>query len=460
MEIVISPKFKPLFQILEARNKINSKGFKKLSKEKQQYWVDLSKVTTVLLSGGRDSGKSFSLSCFNVLAAKDYNHRILYTRQTMSSTDKSITGALENRMEDMGVTHLFESANNEYKLKDNSKVGKISITGQKTSVGTQTAKLKSLEGYSIFETDEGEELESFDGWNKIKRSMRAKDVQCLSIIAFNPPTREHWLCEEFYQDIPDHFNGIKNNILYIHTTYLDNGKDNMAEHNWSEYEELRKSYELYLSCTQEQRDNLSKKIIKAYKQYKFEILGGFKDVADGVVYEDWEIGQFNDTIPYCYGLDFGFNDPDALVKVAVDNNEMKVYVKEMYFKNNNSAPALMEALHDIVGISDLIIGDSAQKRLINDFFDGIYSPTGEWLSGVNIRKVRKSKGIKHNFVARGIKTIQGYTIVTDKDSLNVIKALKNYSWNDKKSGTPKHDWSDLMDAMRYGVLELINDYTN
>ena len=37
---------------------------------------------------------------------------------------------------------------------------KITITGQKTSTGTQTARLKSLENYSIFETEEAEELDS------------------------------------------------------------------------------------------------------------------------------------------------------------------------------------------------------------------------------------------------------------------------------------------------------------
>ena len=59
----------------------------------------------------------------------------------------------------------------------------------------------------------------------------------------NPPTREHWIADEFYEDIPEGYNGIKNGVLYIHTTYLDNGKDNMAEHNWLEYEALRLSYE-------------------------------------------------------------------------------------------------------------------------------------------------------------------------------------------------------------------------
>ena len=56
-----------------------------------------------------------------------------------------------------------------------------------------------------------------------------------------------------------------------------------------------------------------------------------------------------------------------------------------------------------------------------------------------------------------IKRIQGYTIIIDKDSPNVKKALSNYSWHDKKSGVPNHNWSDLMDSMRYAVSELLRD---
>ena len=59
--------------------------------------------------------------------------------------------------------------------------------------------------------------------------MRAKDVQCLSMIIFNPPTKEHWIYEQWYEELEDGFNGIKDGVLYIHTTYLDNA-DNMAEH--------------------------------------------------------------------------------------------------------------------------------------------------------------------------------------------------------------------------------------
>ena len=163
-DVEFSDKYKPLFDLLAEDNPA------------------LKKVDTVLISGGRDSGKTFALGCFVGVAASDYNHRILYTRQTMASTSNSITKALNNRLELLDLASDFSFANNEY----NSKTcdGCISITGQKTSTGTDTAKLKSIEDYSIFLTEEGEELSDFEAWKKIKRSIRAQDVQCLSIIIF------------------------------------------------------------------------------------------------------------------------------------------------------------------------------------------------------------------------------------------------------------------------------------
>ncbi len=458
MPINFSDRFTPLFELLEARLITESKNFKTLyPKKDQDYWLKMSNVDTVLISGGRDSGKTFALSCWNAIAARDFNHRILYTRQTMSSTDNSITEALENRMVDLGVECDFESSNKTYTLKDKTKTGKISITGQKTSVGTQTAKLKSVEDYSVFETDEGEELESYESWKKTKRSMRATDVQCLSIISFNPPTREHWLAEEFYEGIEDGFNGIVGKTLYIHTTYVDNGKENMASHNWEEYEELREAYELYISTPKDERDALSVKTIKKYKEHKYDILGGFKDAAEGVIYEDWEIGEFNESLPYAYGQDFGSSDPDATTKVAIDHNQMKIHIDEIHFKNNTGTSQLMQYIHDKVGYVDLIYADSASRRLIHDFQDGMHSPSGEWLCGVNMRKVNKSKGAKLNFVADSLNKCRSYTLVFTPRSINCIKAARNYVWHDKRAGVPDHYMSDLPDSWRYGIVGQLND---
>lgn len=476
MDFEFSDRYQPLFdllstwEILELNNPdlskkekdeiLESNGFEDIADVDFDYFNKLKKVDTVMMSGGRDSGKSFALSTFNCIAASDYSHRIMYTRHTMSSTDNSITTALNERMVALGVEPEFQFANNNYTLRDDedgARKGKITISGQKTSSGKQTAKLKSLEDYSIFETDEGEEIVSFDEWKKVKRSMRAKDVQTISIISFNPPTREHWLAEEFYEEIEDGFNGIVDNVMYIHTTYFDNGKENMAEQNWNEYELLRLDYELYESTPNNQKDSLPKKVIKNAKEYRHAILGGFLDAKEGVIYEDWEIGEFPEDIPFVHGQDFGSSDPDATTKIALDFDNMRAYIHQVHFKSDAGTAHLMQALHEKVGYSSLIYADSASRRMIRDYQDGMYSPTGEWLSGINIEPVRKSKGAKLNFVEDSIKKCQDFTLVFTPESVDCIRAVRNYCWHDKRSGVPDHYLSDLPDSWRYGIVGMLND---
>ena len=425
--IRFSKKYNPLFQILKA------KGV-----DENHALFALSKVDTILISGGRDSGKSFALSTFVGVASSDYNHRILFTRQTMSSTDNSITSALDNRLEMLGVSHEYEFANNNYTHKLSN--GKITITGQKTSVGTQTAKLKSLEDYSIFITDEGEELTSYDEWVKIKRSMRATDVQCLSIISFNPPTKTHWLYKEFYESVPEGFNGIIENILYIHTNYIDNGEENMAPHNWLEYERLKDVYNYYNSVDVKLRNDLPTKIKREALEYKNVVLGSFRDVAEGVIF-NYNIGDFPDNLPVppIYGMDQGYIDPTALVKVYVDKKEKKIYLKEIFYKTHQTNDTIFEAVKDEVGYNRIWC-DSAVPMFIKELKN----------KGLYIREVKKPK------VVDSINLILNYDLIIDKNSLNLQRELDNYRWSDKRQDEPIDDNNHAIDAFRYAVSMILN----
>ena len=96
-EIVFAKEYLPLFELLYAWENNDE---------------ELKKVDTVILTGSRDSGKTFGLSTWVGVAAHDFNHRILYTRQTMSSTDNSISAALNERLELLGIESNFKYASN------------------------------------------------------------------------------------------------------------------------------------------------------------------------------------------------------------------------------------------------------------------------------------------------------------------------------------------------------------
>ena len=339
-------------------------------------------------------------------------------------------------MELFGLTDEFNFANNDYHCKEG--VGKISITGQKTSTGTDTAKLKSLEDYSIFITDEGEELRKLEEWKKIKRSIRAKDVQSLSIISFNPPTKQHFLYDEFYKHVPEGFNGIKDGVMYIHTTYLDNGKENMAQHNWDEYEALRLNYELYLSTPVKERDNLPRKIRRDYIEYKTAILGGFRDVAEGVIFE-YSIGEYVEPeYEQVYGMDQGFTHPTALIKVNVDKSAKKIYLKEEFYKSHQSTSDIYDGIKHVG--NSRIWCDSAVPMFIKDLRN----------RGLDIKACKKPE------ITDSIKTMLDYELIVDKNSVNLQNELNNYRWSDKKKEYPIDDWNHAIDAVRYAFTHLVN----
>lgn len=155
---------------------------------------------------------------------------------------------------------------------------------------------------------------------------------------------------------------------------------------------------------------------------------------EGAILGNWRYGEFDTSIPYGYGLDFGYNDPDAMVKVAIDKKNKKIYADEIIYKSGNSAEALKQLLHTYVSRTDLIIADCADARMIatlrHDF---------------HINPVNKAKWT----VAEALKIMQDYEIIVTEGSHNLAKELNNYIWDDKKAGIPIDDFNHLIDAMRY-----------
>ena len=438
MDVKFSDKYEPLFDLLEAKEIIAADDFETLKATEQSYYLNLAKVDTVLMSGGRDSGKTFGLGCFAGIAAAQYDHRALYTRQTMTSTANSIVKALENRIELLKIDSFFNFANSEY----SSIVGPglITITGQKTSTGTQTAKLKSLENYSLFITDEGEELTNYDDWVKVKRSIRATDVQALSLISFNPPTKSHWLFKKFYTNVPPGFNGIIDNILYIHTTYLDNGRENIAPHNWRDYERLREVYEYYLSIEPDKRKLLPKQIIRDYKEYNSVVLGSFRDIAEGVIFE-YTIGDFVEPeYGLVIGADAGWTHPATFVKVNVNKDKKTIHLKEIFYKTQAKETEIHKAIETEVGFTRIWC-DSASPLFIKNLYD----------MGLNIKACIKPK------ITDSINAMLNYELIVDKDSVNLQNELNLYRWSDRKQDEPVDDNNHAIDAARYAITHKLKE---
>ena len=341
--------------------------------------------------------------------------RVLFTRYTMISAHLSIVPEFLEKIGLLGFTSIFDINKSEVvNMKTNSD---IIFRGIKTSSGNQTASLKSLQGISTWVLDEAEELIDENTFDTIDLSIREKGVQNRIVLILNPTTKEHWIYKRFFEarGVNAEFNGIKDDVCYVHTTYLDN-KQNLNE-----------SFLQRIKTIQE--NNI--------KKYNHKILGGWLDKAEGVVFENWSIGQFNPNgLQTSCGMDFGFSvDPDTLIEVAIDKTKKKIYLKEHIYRNGLKSHELAKVVVDKIG-NTLIIADSAEPRLIEDLRH----------SGVNIRPVKKGT------IESGITRMQDYEIIVSSESVNVVKELNNYIYAAKGSKLYVDSFNHAIVAVRYNVI--------
>ena len=368
-----------------------------------------------IVTGGRGSGKSYSINLLLSLLTFERGHIILFTRYTLRSATISIIPEFLEKLETLGIESHFHITKDEIVNKQTG--SKILFRGIKTSSGDQTANLKSLQGVTTWILDEAEELTDEDTFDKIDLSVRQRDKHNRVILILNPTTKEHWIYQRFFESkgVSEGTNTTKNDITYIHTTYLDN-INNLSE-----------SYIKQIELMKETRP----------KKYKHQILGGWLDKAEGVIFSNWSIGKFQPINKIVYGLDFGWSpDPTVLVQTCIDSSNKRIYLKVCFYKNALSTGQIYD-LCNYHAKDSLIVADSAEKRLINELKQ----------KGLNIVEAEKGQGS----VTFGISLLQDYDLIIDEDSTELIKELNNYVWLEKKSSTPIDAYNHAIDSIRYAV---------
>jgi phage terminase large subunit len=368
-----------------------------------------------IISGGRGSGKSFSVNALLVMLTYEQGHTILFTRYTLTSAYISIIPEFIDKLEQFGSIADFHITKDEIL---NKKTGsKIIFRGIKTSSGDQTANLKSLQGITTWVVDEAEELVDEQKFDTIDLSVRQQGKPNRIILILNPTTKEHFIYRRFFEDrgVQEGSNTTKENTTYIHTTYQDN------------IDNLSKSY----------IDQIEQMKIRRPEKYKQQMLGSWLNKAEGVIFNNWSVGEFKHIGTSVWGQDYGFAaDPSTLVEVNIDSTNKRIYLKECFYlqRLTTSQIAQLNLKHAREG---LIIGDSAEPRLLSEIK----------AKGCNVRPSIKGQGS----ITYGISLLQDYDIIVSPDSTNLIKELNNYRWLERKSNTPIDNWNHLIDAVRYAV---------
>jgi Phage terminase large subunit len=170
---------------------------------------------------------------------------------------------------------------------------------------------------------------------------------------------------------------------------------------------------------------------------------GLRGTSQATIYTHW---QLVDHFPECddtfYGLDFGYNNPSALVKVGI--RDKCIYVEEIFYETKLTTNDLTEVIK-IYGLtrSCPIYCDAAEPKTIEEIKRmGLYALPAE-----------KS-------VYDGIQKVKSYPLFITRNSTNIIKEIKSYKWKIDKDervlDEPVKFMDHALDAMRYAIYTRLN----
>lgn len=381
--------------------------------------------------GGRGRGGSFTAMQYflHLITQKQY-FRGYIMRSIYGDIRESLWRDFKDRIDEAGIEDEF-ILNDSSMTAIHTPTGNVLLSkGFKKSSGKQTAKLKSIAGATHVAIEEAEEVEE-DEFKQLDDSLRTVKGQIQIIQIFNPPHKRHWIWNRWYNlvDTPEtdeegnkYYRAVPKtgtNLLSIFSTY----KDNIKNLNESFISNL-------LSYTGE---------------YLMTVVKGF--ISEGVrgrIYTGWlPVPAMPGLYNKFYGLDFGFNDPMALVEC--ERHNMNLWVKQMVYESKLTIP-MLDARMKALGIpkSARIYADSAEPGDITELQK----------LGWNVIPVKKAPGS----VTAGVRFVKKYQVYYTEDSPNIIDESQEYKWeldrNKLPTDHPEDRKNHAMDAIRYAMQDV------
>jgi len=220
--------------------------------------------------------------------------------------------------------------------------------------------------------------------------------------------------------------------FYIHTDYMKRPNAKFIHSTFRQNPYLSKEIINELLTAGQRNENFRKVFVE-----------GEIGSIEGVVFENWEIGEFDNSLQVVYGQDYGFvNDPTTLVRIAIDKKRKMLYICECYYLKGLTTSQIYE-LNKMHAGQNLIVADSAEPRLIEELR----------AKGNNIIATRKGQGS----VSEGLLSMLDYKIIVDPNSHNLMNELRNYIWLDGRSKIVIDAYNHCIDAMRYAFTYLKGD---
>jgi phage terminase large subunit len=377
------------------------------------YVPDLYKKERYLvLYGGAGSGKSH-FACQKILyrTLKEEGHRFLVVRKVARTLRHSVFQLFLNYITEWGIYDLFQIHKSEMTITFKANGNSILFVGVDDPV-----KLKSIEGVTGVWIEEADEL-ALPDFEEIDRRLRAVFHTYMQIIlTYNPVLKSNWTYPRFFGDPPT-----TKNIAVRKTNY----KDNVFIQDDTAYIELLEGYEG------------NKRRVFTEGEYGF---------LEHAIYSKWRTipdSKFPTEDEAIGGLDFGFINPNCLLKIVIDIEEKKVYIDEMIYKRRQTTPMLVANMREL-GIPEdmLIVADSEAPDKIKEIQES------------GFRYVLKSKKGPGSVIS-GIDAVQQFELLITESSVNVKREIEMYQRRVDKDGNvleePEKGLDHAMDALRYPV---------
>ena len=258
------------------------------------------------------------------------------------------------------------------------------------------------------------EVLEFKRMDIIQVMMRTSDFVFMD---YNPSEEFHWLYDEVLK---------RDDVLFHKSTYLDN-------------------------------PFLTNKVIDEIKRLRgidanlWRIYGlGERGITQATIFTNWEYAEkeykeFEGQ--EFYGLDFGFNNPTAMVRVKY--HKEGIFIEQLIYKSNLTSDLIVKEIEKLeeekkLDRTSTIYADNARPEIIEELNN----------FGFNVQPAKKEK----DSVLRGINFLKKHKVFLNKESVDLVKEFRTYKWkvdkDDRVLDVPVDLNDHLCDAARYALSTL------
>lgn len=363
--------------------------------------------------GSAGSGKSWHITEKLIIRACSENIRILVCRRYATTIRQTVFDLFKSVLKKWKLIQYVKVNESDYRIKfpNGSEILFMGLD--------EETKLLSLNDIGTIWIEEAYEVNK-SLVEQLDLRMRGKNTNQQIILSFNPISAQSWLYD-FVNNPPESY-------IYHHSTYKDNKF--LSEEYIKSLEELRERnpVKARIFCDGEWGVNEDGLVLKNWTEKDFDI---------------YEIAK---QYKHRCGMDFGYNDPSAIVETFYDEPNKTIYIANEFYKTGQTLDNLWEAIVKMRLTKTRIQCDSAEPRTI-EFFRKRECNCVPCVKGANSVEAR-------------IAFLQNHKLIVHPRCKNVLMELSNFSY-EKDRKTDKyidnkytHEYSHSIDALGYAYSDI------